>query len=41
MANFKMYPLRQFCSNRVECFLNTPETQTPKMMDQSFEIRIL
>ena len=40
-ANFKMYLLRQFCSNRVEIFYNTHETQTQKMMDQNFEIRIL
>ena len=39
-ANFKMYLLRQFCSNRVEFFLqytNTQETQTQKMMDQNFK----
>ena len=30
MANFKMYLLRQFCSNRVEIFYNTQETQTQK-----------
>jgi len=40
-ANFKIYLLRQFCSNRVEFFYNTQETQTQKMMDQNFEIRIL
>jgi len=40
-ANFKMYLLRQFCSNRVEFFCNTHKTQTQKMMDQNFEIRIL
>jgi len=41
MANFKTYLLRQFCLNRVEFFYNTQETQTQKMMDQNFEIRIL
>ena len=41
MANFKMYFLRQFCSNRVDFFYNIQETQTQKMMDQNFEIRIL
>jgi len=40
-ANFKIYLLRQFCSHRVEIFYNTQETQTQKMMDQNFEIRIL
>ena len=40
-ADFKMYLLRQFCSNRVEFFSNTQETQTQKMMDQNFDIRIL
>jgi len=31
MANFKMYLLRQFCSNRVENFFyNIQETQTQK-----------
>jgi len=30
MANFKMYLLHQFCSNRVELFYNTQETQTQK-----------
>jgi len=29
-ANFKMYLLRQFSSNRVEFFYNTQETQTQK-----------
>jgi len=29
-ANFKIYLLRQFCSNRVEFFYNTQETQTQK-----------
>ena len=38
MANFKIYLLRQFCSNQVEFFYNTQETQTQKMMDQNFEI---
>jgi len=37
-ANFKIYLLRQFCSNRVQFFYNT---QTQKKMDQNFEIRIL
>jgi len=40
-ANFKMYLLRQFCSNWVEFFYNTQETQMQQMMDQNFEIRIL
>ena len=40
MANFRMYLLRQFCSNRVEFFYNTQETQTQKNDDQNFEIRI-
>jgi len=40
MVNFKMYLLRPFCSNLVD-FYNTQETQTQKMMDQNFEIRIL
>jgi len=35
-ANFKMYLLRQFCSNRVEFFYNTQETQKQKMIDQNF-----
>jgi len=35
MANFKMYLLRQFCSNRVEFFYNTQEPPTQKMMDQN------
>ena len=30
MANFKIYLLRQFCSNRVKFFYNTQETQTQK-----------
>jgi len=34
MANFKTYLLHQFC-------YNTQETQTQKMMDHNFEIRIL
>ena len=41
MANFKMYLLCQFCSNRVEFFYNKQKTQTQKMIDQNFEIRIL
>ena len=40
-ANFKIYLLLQFCSNWVEFFYNTQKTQTQKMMDQNFEIRIL
>jgi len=40
-ANFKIYLLRQFCSNRVEFFYNTQETQTQKRMDTNFEIWIL
>jgi len=39
-ADFKMYRLRQFCSNRVDFLYNTQETQTQKM-DQNFEIRIV
>jgi len=41
MANFKMYLIRQFCSNQVEFFYNTQETQTQKMMDPNFEIQML
>jgi len=33
--------LRQFCSNRDQIFYNTQETQTQKMVDHNFEIRIL
>jgi len=40
-VNFKIYSLRQFCSNRVEFLHNTQETQAQKMMDQNFEIRIM
>jgi len=41
-ANFKMYLFRQFCSNWVEFFLQyTGDTDAKKMMDQTFEIRIL
>ena len=40
-ADFKMYLLCQFCSNWVEFFYNTQETQTQQMMDHNFEIRIL
>jgi len=40
-ADFKMYLLRQFCLNRVEFFYNTQETQTQKMLEHNFEIRIL
>jgi len=40
-ANFKMYLLRQFCSNRVKFFLQYTGDTDAKMMDQNFEIRIL
>jgi len=40
-ANFKIYLLLQFCSNRVQFFYNTQETQTQKIMDQNSEIRIV
>jgi len=40
-ADFKMYLLRHFYSNRVELFYNRQETQTEKMMDKNFDIRIL
>jgi len=40
-ANFQIYLLRQFFSNRVEFFYNTQKTQTQKMMDQNFEIQTL
>jgi len=40
-ADFKMYLLRQFCSNRVEFFLQYTGDTDAKMMDQNFEIRIL
>ena len=39
-ANFKIYLLRQFCSNRVKFCYNTQETQTQKQMNQNFEIWI-
>jgi len=41
--NFKMYLLRQFCSNRVEfCTINLHRRhRRKKMMDQNFEIPIL
>ena len=39
-ANFKMYLLHQFCSNRVQFFYNAQETDA-KMMNQNFEIQIL
>jgi len=35
-ANFKIYLLRQFCSNRVEFFYNTQETQTQKNVGPEF-----
>ena len=41
MANFKMYLLCQFCSNRVEILLQYTGDTHAKMMDQNFEIRIL
>jgi len=42
-ADLKMHLLRLFCSSRVEFFTihRRQETQTQKMMDQKFEIRIL
>jgi len=40
-AYFKIYLLRQFCSNRVEFFLQYTGDIDAKMMDQNFEIRIL
>ena len=40
-ADFKMYLLHHFCLNRVEFFYNKQETQTQKMIDQNFDIRIL
>ena len=40
-ANFKIYLIRQFCSNRVEFFYNTQEKETQKIMDHNFEIHIL
>ena len=40
-GKLKIYLVPQFCSNRVEFFYNTQETQTQKMMHQNFEIRIL
>jgi len=39
-ANFKIYLLRQFCSNQVH-FLHYAEDTDAKMMDQNFEFRIL
>jgi len=42
MANFKIYFLRKFCSNRVRFFLQyTGDTDAKKMMDHNFEIQIL
>jgi len=41
MADFKMYLLHQFCSNRVKFFYSTQETQMQKMMDQNFESRFV
>jgi len=40
-AEFKMYLLRQFCSNRVEFFTIHRRHRRKKMMDHNFEIRIL
>jgi len=40
-ANFKIYLLRQFCSNRVLFFTTHRRHRRKKMMDQNFEIRIL
>ena len=40
-ADFKMYLLRQFCSNRVDFFTIHRRHRRKKMMDQNFEIRIL
>ena len=39
-ANFTIYLLRQFCSNRVHFLQYTGDTDA-KMMDQNFEIRIV
>ena len=41
MANFKIYLLRQFCSNRVEFFLQYTGDTEAKKTDQNFEIQIL
>jgi len=41
MANFKIYLLRQFCSNRVNFFTIHRRHRCKKMMDQNFEIRFL
>ena len=40
-ADFKMYLLRQFCSNRVEFFTIHRRHRCKETMDQNFEIRIL
>ena len=40
-TNFKIYLLRQFCSNRVEFFTIHRRHRRKKMMDQNFDIRIL
>ena len=40
-ADFKMYLLRQFCSNRVEIFTIHRRHRRKQMMDQNFEIRIV
>jgi len=39
MADFKIYLLRQFCSNRVEFFTVHRRRRRKKRMDQKFEIR--
>jgi len=40
-ADFKMYLLRQFCSNRVIFFTMHRRRRRKKMMEQNVEIRIL
>jgi len=40
-ADFKMYLLRQFCSNRVDFFTIHRRHRRKKMMEQNFEIRIM
>jgi len=40
-ADFKMYLLRQFCSNRVDFLQYTEDIDAKKMMEQNFEIRIM
>ena len=41
MANFKMYLLHQFCSNRVDFLQYTGDTDAKKWWTRIFEIRIL